>query len=190
MTHSKILLVALQEELPTPPDGYKIVYTGVGKLNAMYNTMQAIAESHSYGEYYPEIYNYGTVGSCNKELSGMHRVTRFIQRDMNAEPQAPRGTTPFDNSVPYLDFNHDTLHGLTLGTGDQFVHELDPWLVDNTVDIVDMEAYSIAHICQKMKLSFTCYKYVTDYVGTPRQSDVWQSNVSNGVEDILRVLEI
>ena len=107
MTHSKILLVALQEELPTPPDGYKIVYTGVGKVNAAFAATQAIAEAHSLG-FHPEVYNYGTVGSCNKGLSGMHRVTRFIQRDMNAEPQAPRGTTPFDNSAPYIDFNHDT----------------------------------------------------------------------------------
>jgi adenosylhomocysteine nucleosidase len=77
-------------------------------------------------------------------------------------------------------------HGLTLGTGDQFVHELELWLAD--IDVVDMEAYAIASVCKKMNVHFTCYKYITDYVGTPHQADTWQKNVANGVEEILKVL--
>ena len=45
-------------------------------------------EAHALG-FHPVVYNYGTVGSCNKDLQGLGRVTRVIQRDMNAEPQAP-----------------------------------------------------------------------------------------------------
>jgi len=77
---------------------------------------------------------------------------------------------------------------LVLGTGDQFVHELEPWLVLNDIDIVDMEAYAIAAVCKKMNVNLTCYKYVTDYVGTPHQADVWQERVADGVDEFLRVM--
>jgi adenosylhomocysteine nucleosidase len=185
----RILLVALEAELPykQAPKDYKVIYTGVGKVNAAFETTRAIAEAHSLG-FHPEVYNYGTVGSCQKELVGMHRITKFVQRDMNAEPQAPRGVTPFEAGLPYLDFSPDMTPSLTLGTGDQFVHDLDSWLVENNIDVVDMEAYAIAHVCKRMNVHFTCYKYVTDYVGTPHQADAWQKNVANGAEGILQIL--
>jgi adenosylhomocysteine nucleosidase len=107
---------------------------------------------------------------------------------MNAEPQAPRGVTPFEAGLPYLDFSPDMTPSLTLGTGDQFVHELEPWLVENNIEVVDMEAYAIAHVCKRMNVQFTCYKYITDYVGTPHQADTWQKNVANGAEEVLQSL--
>ena len=185
----RILLVALEAELPykLAPSNYKVVYTGVGKVNAAFAATRAISEAHSLG-FHPEVYNYGTVGSCRKDLTGMHRVTKFVQRDMNAEPQAPRGVTPFEAGLPYLDFSPDMTPSLTLGTGDQFVHEDEPWLADNDIDIVDMEAYAIASVCKRMNVQFTCYKYITDYVGTPHQAETWQKNVANGVEEILGIL--
>ena len=183
------LLVALEAELPykIAPSNYKVVYTGVGKVNAAFAATQAIAEAHSLG-FHPAVYNYGTVGSCLPELTGMHRITKFVQRDMNAEPQAPRGVTPFEAGLPYLDFSPDMAPSLTLGTGDQFVHELEPWLVENKIDVVDMEAYAIASVCKRMNVQFTCYKYITDYVGTPHQADAWQKNVANGASELLEVL--
>lgn len=185
----RILLVALEAELPykQAPKDYKVIYTGVGKVNAAVATAQAIMEANSLG-FHPRVVNYGTAGSCNKQLTGLHRVTRFVQRDMNAEPQAPRGVTPFEAGYNYLEFSEDMTKGLTVGTGDQFVHELEPWLADNNIDIVDMEAYAIASVCKRMNVWFDCYKYVTDYVGTPHQADVWEKNVANGVKDFLQKL--
>lgn len=180
----KILLVALKEELPTPPPNYKVIYTGVGKVNAAYETTRAITEANQLG-FQPEVYNFGTAGSCKKELGGLHRITKFIQRDMNAEPQVPRGYTPFSDQPLCIEHAGQ---GLTLGTGDQFVHELEQWYIDNNIDLVDMEAYAIASICEKMNTEFVCYKYVTDYVGTPHQADVWKQNVANGINEILKVL--
>jgi len=81
----RILLVALEAELPykRAPRNCKVFYTGVGKVNAAFVATQAIAEAHSLG-FHPEVYNYGTVGSCNSNLQGLHRITKFVQRDMNA----------------------------------------------------------------------------------------------------------
>lgn len=189
MMKYRILLVALEAEFPykLAPKNYNVVYTGVGKVNAAYEATKAIAEAHSLG-FHPEVINYGTVGSCKSDLEGMHKVTRFVQRDMNTEPQAPRGVTPFEAGLPYLDFSPDMVKGLTVGTGDQFVHEDEDWFIENDIDIVDMEAYAIASVCKKMGVNFTCYKYITDYVGTPHQTDVWEKNVANGVESILKIL--
>jgi adenosylhomocysteine nucleosidase len=185
----RILLVALEAELPykQAPENYKVIYTGVGKVNAAFATMKAIAEAHNLG-FHPQVINYGTAGSCNPNLKGFHRVTRFVQRDMNSEPLVPRGVTPFEAGLAYLDFGHNMINGLTVGTGDQFVHELETWLLENKIDVVDMEAYAIAHVCKRMNVDFKCYKYVTDYIGTPHQADVWKQNVANGVERILEVL--
>jgi adenosylhomocysteine nucleosidase len=182
----RILLVALEAELPykQAPKDYKVIYTGVGKVNAAVATAQAIMEAHSLG-FHPRVVNYGTVGSCKPDLKGLYKVTRFVQRDMDAEPQAPRGVTPFEAGHNYLEFSSDMTTGLTVGTGDQFVHKQEPWLVDNDIDIVDMEAYAIASVCKRMNVWFDCYKYITDYVGTPHQSETWEANVANGVKDFL-----
>jgi len=51
-----------------------------------------------------------------------------------------------------------------------------------------MEAYAIAHVCKQMNVQFTCYKYITDYVGTPHQADTWQENVANGAQEVLTLL--
>jgi len=186
----RILLVALEAELPykKAPSNYKVIYTGVGKVNASIATTRAIMEAHDLG-FHPRVVNYGTAGSCREDLSGLHRVTRFIQRDMNAEPSAPRGVTPFEAGLPYLEFGADSIaNPFTLGTGDSFVHTEDPWLIDNNIDIVDMEGYAIAQVCKQMNVELTCMKYITDYVGTPHQFDVWEKNVAQGVEAVLKVL--
>lgn len=185
----RILLVALEAELPykRAPKDYKVIYTGVGKVNAAFAATKAIAEAQSLG-FHPEVYNYGTVGSCRHELDGMHLITKFVQRDMNAEPQAPRGVTPFEAGISCLDFSYNMMPSLTLGTGDQFVHQLDPWLEQNNIDLVDMEAYAIAHVCKQMNAQFTCYKFITDYVGTEHQADVWQNNVADGADQLLELL--
>ena len=54
----RILLVALESELPykQAPKDYKVVYTGVGKVNAAFAATQAIAEAHSLG-FHPEVFN-------------------------------------------------------------------------------------------------------------------------------------
>jgi adenosylhomocysteine nucleosidase len=180
----KILLVALKEEFPITILNYKVIYTGVGKINAAYAATHAILEAQRLG-FQPEVYNYGTAGSCKQDIKGLHQISKVIQRDMNAEPQAPRGHTPFENSGLCIEL---PCQGLTLGTGDQFVHNLEPWYESNNIDLVDMEAYAIAAVCKKMNTNFVCYKYITDYVGTPHQASIWKENVDKGVNEIVKIL--
>ena len=75
-----LILVAVREELSEKDlPNFNIHYTGVGKINAAFQTSEFI------NEYSPtQIINYGTAGSLNEELKGLVEVTRFFQRDMDA----------------------------------------------------------------------------------------------------------
>ena len=63
-----IILVALESELPnakTIED--RVIFTGVGKVNAGYHATRAILEAHSEG-FNPTIINYGTAGLVSKKI--------------------------------------------------------------------------------------------------------------------------
>ncbi len=92
MKHSYIIITALEGELNRSriPAGIPIVYSGIGKINATIATLKAIQEFKP-----KRIVNFGTVGKINSELHGLLRINKVIQRDMQTEPLAPRGRTPF-----------------------------------------------------------------------------------------------
>ena len=71
-----LILVALEQELPKSYlPGWRIIYTGVGKVNASFSI------SRSYFDYKPKyVVNYGTAGSLNKNISGLIEVSKFYQR--------------------------------------------------------------------------------------------------------------
>ena len=62
-----------------------MIYTGVGKVNAA-----SVATGAILAERPSLIVNYGTAGSVDRDVHGLREVARVIQRDMIAEPIAPR----------------------------------------------------------------------------------------------------
>lgn len=94
-------------------------------------------------------------------------------------PLAPRGRTPFSPEIDRLSSGYD---GVTCGTGDSFVTSVDPWLVENNIDIVDMELFAIAHVCQRHSLPWRAFKFITDDADD-NAADHWNENVANG-EDL------
>ena len=163
-----LILVALKEELSKKDfPNFNIHYTGVGKINAAFKTLEFIEE------YSPTlIINYGTAGSLNEELKGLVEASRFFQRDMDATPLGFKiGQTPFDDSAE-IDFGHV---GVTCGTGDSFVTQT-PEL---KTDLVDMEAYAIAKVCYIKDVDFRCFKYISDNADTNAKND-WAENISAG----------
>ena len=182
----KAILVALPSELNNIDSlgEYKVFYTGVGKVNAAAVACEAIFKHGA-----TEIVNFGTAGAVNKKHSGLVRPDVIIQRDMLAEPQAPRGYTPFDESKfsgAIVSMQADT--NVTLGTGDSFVMAPDPWFKYANVDIVDMEAYAIAKICGLYGITFTCYKWVSDYADE-NAAETWVENQSAGAKAFIKEIE-
>ena len=157
-----------------------IIYTGVGKINATRTTTEQILK------YKPElVLNVGTAGSLNPEMSGVFVVKDVIERDMLAEPLAPRGTTPFDKFNSIFQSDKGTVR---CATGDSFVTEKDPWLISNQVDLVDMELFAIAKVCEFYGVSWRSMKYVSDYVDE-QSANSWRDSLEHSSREIRNAIE-
>ena len=165
-----LILVALEDELKRSelPD-HQIEYIGVGKVNAVFNTLNAIEK------YSPkQIINFGTAGSLDEEITGLVEVSSFYQRDMDASPLGFEvGQTPFEEDIE-ITFGRE---GVTCGTGDKFVTST-PTL---KTDIVDMEAFAIAKVCKLKNIDFRCFKFISDNANDEAKND-WVDNVSFGAK--------
>jgi adenosylhomocysteine nucleosidase len=172
-----LILVAMEEELPKEKAiGWNIIYTGVGKINA------SISIADSFYKYRPKkIVNYGSAGAINKEINGLHEVTEFYQRDMDArEIGFTIGTTPFDN-ISKIKLSRK---GISCSSGDNFVTK-DPLI---KTDIVDMESYALAKFCKLHKLDFYCFKFISDKANKNAAND-WNENFKYGSSQFMKKLE-
>ena len=171
-----VVLTAIDSELSKAraPDDVEVIYTGVGKVNATSAAQLAVMALR------PQlVINYGTAGKIAHIHNGLVEVAHVIQRDMAAMPLAPRGRTPFS---PELDKLSSGSGNVVCGTGDSFVTAIDPWLVENNVDIVDMELFAIAHVCQRHGVPWRAFKFITD-AADENAADHWNENVAGG-EDL------
>ena len=163
-----LLIVALENELPRDmAAGWTIVYSGVGKVNAAIALCDAIATHRP-----KQVVNYGSAGALRPGLAGLHRVTRFLQRDMDVRALGfALGQTPFEDDGQIL----AGTGGLSCGSGDQFV-SAPPEL---TSDLVDMEAYVFAKICQQKAIDFHCFKFISDHADGDAAHD-WSQQLAIG----------
>ena len=173
LPRSTLILVALPQELDAAllgPD-VKVCYTGVGKVNAAYATALALRE-HA-----PQlVINFGSAGRVAHCPPGLVEVASVLQRDMNAEPLAPRGVTPFQDDGHTL---HSGSEGVVCGTGDSFVTAPDPWFAARGVQLVDMELYAVASVCTRQNVAWRSIKFVSDDANADSAND-WQANVRRG----------
>lgn len=165
---TSVILVALEAELPQDfLPNWRIIYTGVGKVNAALAAKQVI-ERHRPSH----MYNFGTAGGLTADLHGLVQVRALYQRDMDVRGLGvPLGQTPFEEDDPIVIAEG----GVTCGTGDSFVQST-PELV---TDIVDMEAYAIAKACKRAGIPMTCLKYISDNANDAAHTD-WRENMAKG----------
>jgi adenosylhomocysteine nucleosidase len=179
-----LIITALESELKRNalPSGVEMVYSGIGKINA------ALASAKAIHQFSPrKIMNFGTAGKVNPQLDGLLEIGKVIQRDMMAEPLAPRGKTPFcDRPSEYLSSGK-----YICGSGDSFVTAPDPWLLSQGVDVVDMELFSIACVANHHQILWHSYKYITDDANESSADD-WHQKVNHGqdlfVEKLKQIL--
>jgi adenosylhomocysteine nucleosidase len=168
-----VVIVALESELSRQPmpAGVQLVHSGVGKLNA------ALAARDAIDRYRPRlVVNYGTAGAVHPGVHGLLTVGRVLQRDMDAEPLAPRGVTPFAVLPPEI---QSGAAGVCCATGDSFVRAPDAWLRAQGADVVDMELFAIADVCRRAGLPWWACKYVTDGADASAADD-WAARVGAG----------
>lgn len=154
-----IVLVALPAELKESDWLFEVplIYTGVGKINAALETSKAI------NKFKPEeVINLGTAGSLGPNLGEICEIKSVIQRDVDTFPLAKRGSVPFDEKPNVY---YSAGGSFVCGTGDSFITEVDPWLVENSVHLVDMELFAIARVCADASIPWRSFKIVSDLVG-------------------------
>ena len=177
-----VAIVALPSELPREiwNRDEPLIYSGVGKLNA------AIATLESINKYRPEfILNLGTVGSIRNDISGVIEIEKVFQRDFDATPLVPKGVVPFDEK-PHV-FSAD-FGQYKCGSGDTFVREREEWLIKNSIDVVDMELFGIAHACYSKNISWRSFKYITDYVSINSGND-WRNNLEKSGSALIKAID-
>ena len=141
--------------------------TGIGKVNA------ALAVSAAVREQQPDwVLNVGTAGSATQAVGSILACGRFLDRDMEKVKEF---------GVPYWhDFSADLagiamLDGLdyshVCNTGDTFVTQ-----VIAQADVVDMENFAVAAVCQREGIPLLSVKYITDRIGENSVQD-WEDKL-------------
>ena len=98
-----LIAIAMKEFSLEQANGWRIVYTGIGKVNALISVYRALKEDKPIN-----IINFGTAGSSRGDLQGLHEVTTFKQRDMDLRDIGlPIGVTLNDeiNDITLMDLD-------------------------------------------------------------------------------------
>ena len=176
-----VVIAALESEFFTttgPID--KIYYTGIGKINSARVTTELILEVR------PDlIVNVGTAGCLSEEMLGrVLGVNEVLERDMLAEPLAPRGTVPLSDQQS---IHKSSFGSARCATGDSFVTTRDQWLLDNQVDLVDMELFAIAKVASHYGVEWKSIKFASDLADGTAHID-WHQNLKISNEKITKMI--
>jgi len=141
--------------------GAKLLYTGVGKINAAAALARRLAELRCAGASASLVVNLGTAGSRAVAAHTLVACNRFSQRDMDVSGLGlPVGVTPFDETPRVIEVPRTfaQLPQMHCSTADSFATHLQA--IDG--DVVDMEAFALAKVCMQDGVPFACAKYITD----------------------------
>ena len=176
MTSHKLLLVALEQELPKQGlADWSILYTGVGKVNAAITLMAALTEMK------PDLLiNYGTAGAIKNGLPRIVEVGQSVQYDMDARPLGiSLGATPFETGTECFRLSDSPL---ICGTADQFATST-PEL---SCDLVDMELYALAKIAARERVPLKSFKFISDHADGNAQLD-WEDSLPDACSAFLQI---
>lgn len=150
--------------------------TGVGKVNSAIQVTRLIHEHRPR-----RVINLGTAGGITVG-SGIHRVNRVIQHDVNVTVLGLAPGIHINDPDSQLTLPGD---GRTCASGDLFVTE--PSKLRVGCDLVDMEAYSIARAARVHGLEVEIWKYISDGADSG-SGDEWTRNMSRGEQLYRQVL--
>ena len=141
--------------------------TGIGKVNAALAVYAAVREQR------PDfVLNVGTAGSATQAVGSILACGRFLDRDMEKVKEF---------GVPYwYDFSADLAridlcrwvdYSHVCNTGYSFVTE-----VIAQADMVDIENFAVAAVCQREGIPLLSVKYITDRIGENSVQD-WEDKL-------------
>jgi len=146
------------------------LFTGVGKVNAAHSLTKNLITGK-----YSIVINLGSAGSNTFKKGDIVCCTHFVQRDMDVTALGfDIFKTPYSADEIVLAAGlkaPDMLQG-TCGSGDNFETNHN----HHSYNVVDMEAYSLALVCQREQVPFLCLKYITDGADDSASND-WQTSL-------------
>jgi len=143
--------------------------TGIGKMKSTFHLSQAI------DGFQPDlVLNIGTAGSIQHKEGDVFYCTQFVDRDLEKVKHLGLSYR-VDMTVPLLEkqFAQTWYNEGTCNTGDSFV-------TDDTQlegDVIDMEAFAQAWVCEQKGIPFVSIKYITDVVGK-NSVKVWKEKLT------------
>lgn len=144
-------------EIKWPDVEVYYVRTGIGKAKSAFRTSDAI------GQVKPDIViNMGTAGTVNHQVGDVFVCRHFIDRDM--QKLSGLGLDYKLDTSALLESRGLCQHwteSAICNTGDSFLTEL----TDIEGDVVDMEAFAQALVCDAKNIPFISVKYVSDVIG-------------------------
>ena len=177
-----LIVFALEQESQGLFSDADVLYTGLGKVNAVARLMRRIHTARP-----SLVINLGTAGSAVHRAGSVLHCTRFIQRDMDVSPLGfPKWQTPFSDDPVIFEYGQAVAaypHAIC-GTGDSFDVSHD----GQHYDVVDMEAYALARVCRDESLPFICLKYVSDGADGAASTD-WNEALAHAAKALRGALD-
>ena len=158
---------------------WKVLYTGVGKVNATYELTRYLSENKL-----PKlVINYGTAGSKDLPIGELVDCTKFVQRDMSIKQLGFMDLqTPFESPNSMVVESTSEFNPIekrqVCGTGDTFVESVKNQ--NSYIKVFDMEAYALGKVCRHYDVPFISFKYITDNADKKAHKD-WTENCSDGI---------
>ena len=176
-----LIVTALEAELPTFWGG-PVLFTGVGKVCAATALSKYLAQHSNI----KRVINYGTAGGIKGVNKGqVYPVNRFVESDF----RSCSVSLPHRDMILFDSWLSDVDH-LCASTQDHFVTdptELDDVPFGKEVNVVDMESYALAYVCQQFEVQFICYKYISDDADESAATE-WVENVDGGEDQFIKLL--
>ncbi len=163
--------------------GVRVLYCGVGKVNAAIALARELAGYVHARQPLPMVVNFGTAGSRCYAAGTLVACREFVQRDMDVRGLGfAQGVTPFDEIPALLSFEPVFAHlpAAVCGSGDSFATTE----ANVACDVLDMEAYALAKVCRLERTLFACVKYVSDGADHAAADD-WQRNAHKAAGEFL-----
>ena len=163
--------------------GNEIHIIGVGKINAAMNTTRLIEK------YDPDcVINFGSCGNLKDYKIGEVLTVGEVFNNIDVRPFAEYGHTPF-HGLGSLKLQGKS--DIKCFSTDQFYdkHRKDyaeKYLeMIETCDIVDMELYSIAQVCNRYNKLLYSFKWVSD----DGDSSKWEENAKKGFKNFKKTIK-
>ena len=155
---NSLFVFAIEQESADKFDDCSLLFTGIGKVQACLALTRRLTEKKP-----SVVINLGTAGAKDFSPGEIVNAVSFVQRDMDATGLGfDMFQTPFSDLDPKLDVGISVPHlpQVVCGSGDNFSVSDD--FGKGFYDIVDMEAYALAHVCDQLNVPFLCLKYISD----------------------------